>query len=245
VKATKARFYLWRGEKARALQYAKEVIAAEDAYSHGPIFTLANEVSMAGLSTSTPDLVMTPEHIFAVHNTALQGFLSPLFVSFGGLTQARQAIRDGFEATLHPNDIRSREPRNWEDKLNKQSQEKEYMFKKYLASETEIVQVIPLIRLAEMYLIAIECAPLAEANELLRTYRISRNMESLVDGSLSDEGAVYQRLEREYRKEFYGEGQMFFFYKRHRTSFYSWPLPFAVNVSKYKFPKPINQIIYE
>jgi hypothetical protein len=245
VKATKARFYLWQGEKAKALQQAKEVIAAVDAATHKPVFTIANEVSMTGGGASTPDLIMTSEHIFAVHNTALQKVLSSLFVSFGGLTQDRQAIRDGFETNLHPNDIRSKEPRNWEEKFNTQAQEKQYMFKKYLASDTEVVQVIPLIRLAEMYLIAIECAPLAEANELLRTYRISRNMESFVDGSLSNESAVYQRLEQEYRKEFYGEGQMFFFYKRHQVALYSWPVSFAVDVARYKFPKPINQMIYE
>jgi hypothetical protein len=245
VKATKARYYLWKGEKAKALQCAKEVIEAVDATTLAPVFTLANEASMTGINTSTPDLVMTSEHIFAVYNSALQGFLSPLFVSFGGLTQDRIAIREGFEANLHPNDIRSKEPRNWEEKLNTQTQQKEYVFKKYLKSDMVIVQVIPLIRLAEMYLIAIECAPPEEANEWLRAYRISRNMESLVDGSLTGESSVYQRMEQEYRKEFYGEGQMFFFYKRHRVTLYSWPTLFVLDASWYKFPKPIDQTIYE
>jgi hypothetical protein len=245
VKATKARYYLWIGEKAKALQYAKEVIAAVDATTHDPLFTLANEVSMTGINTSGPDLIMTSEHIFALHNSALQNILSPLFISFGGLTQERDAIREGFEASLHPNDIRSKEPRNWEEELNQQSREMEYMFKKYCLNDQETVQVIPLIRLAEMYLIAIECAPLDEANTLLRAFRISRNMESFVDGSLADEHAVYQRLEKEYRKEFYGEGQMFFFYKRHKVASYSWPKSFPVDVTKYKFPQPIDQIIYE
>jgi hypothetical protein len=245
VKATKARFHLWRGEKELALQHAREVIEAVDAATGNPVFTLANEVSMTGINTSTPDLVMTSEHIFAIHNSALQSILSPLFLSYGGLTQDRLAIRSGFEVNTHPNDIRAKEPRNWEEKLNAQTQQKEYFFKKYLASDTKTVQVIPLVRLAEMYLIAIECAPLPEANEWLRQFRISRNMESLVDASLVDESAVYRRLEREYRKEFYGEGQMFFFYKRHNVATYSWPLAFSVDVTRYKFPKPVDQIIYE
>ena len=245
VKATKARFHLWKGEKELALQYAKEIIEAAETKTGSPLFTLANEATMTGINLSAPDLIMTTEHIFAVHNSAMQGFLSPLFLSFGGLAQDRVAIRAAFEATVHPNDIRSKEPRNWEEKLNPQTQLKEYFFKKFLASDSKTVQVIPLVRLAEMYLIAIECASLPEANRWLREFRISRNMESLVDGSLVDEPTRYRCLEKEYRKEFYGEGQMFFFYKRHNVENYTWPAPFRVDAARYQFPRPIDQTIYE
>ncbi|MDR2414857.1 MAG: RagB/SusD family nutrient uptake outer membrane protein [Odoribacteraceae bacterium] len=245
VKATKARYHLWKGEKALALQHAREVIEAVDAMTSTPLFTLANEASMTGINASAPDLIMTSEHVFAIHNSALQSLLSSYFLSFGGLTQDRVAIRTAFETNIHPNDIRAKEPRNWEEKLNSQTQQKEYFFRKYLASETNTVQVIPIIRLAEMYLIAIECAALPEANEWLREFRISRNMESLIDGSLVDASSVYRFLEKEYRKEFYGEGQMFFFYKRNNVTTYSWPTAFPVDLTRYKFPRPIDQIIYE
>jgi hypothetical protein len=254
VKATKARYYSWRGEKTRALQYAKEVIEAVDLATSQSIFTLANEATMQGGIASTSgisssDLIMTSEHIFALHNVTLQSLLYSLFTTFSGLTQEKEPIRNAFEANIHPNDIRSKEPRNWEEKIDRnnlnEEEYKRYFLKKFLENDLKAVYVMPVIRLAEMYLIAIESAPLAEANNLLQTYRVSRNMESLVDGSLVSENTVYQRLEKEYRKEFYGEGQMFFFYKRHKVAHYSWPSAFPVDVAKYKFPKPEDQSIYE
>jgi hypothetical protein len=245
VKATKARYYLWKGDKTLALKHAKEVIDAVDATTGKPLFTLADEASMTGINLSSPDLIMTSEHIFAIHNTALQNILAPQFITLGGLTRDRTDIREAFEANTHPNDIRAKEPRNWEEKIDPRTSQRQYIFKKYLVDDSESVQVIPLVRLAEMYLIAIECAPLDEANELLRHFRISRNMESFLDNSLVDATSTRQRLEKEYRKEFYGEGQMFFYYKRHGIPYYSWPTPFTVDPSKYKFPKPNDQIIYE
>lgn len=64
-------------------------------------------------------------------------------------------------------------------------------------------QVVPLIRLSEMYLIAIESAPtLKEANALYIPYMKARN----VDASPLQQEQLMTEIIREYRREFFGEG---------------------------------------
>ncbi|MFR7822922.1 MAG: RagB/SusD family nutrient uptake outer membrane protein [Odoribacter splanchnicus] len=70
--------------------------------------------------------------------------------------------------------------------------------------------MIPLIRMSEMYLIAVECCKLGEASVYLNTFRNARNCNSL---ALTEDNRI-NILANEYKKEMLGEGQLFFFYKR-------------------------------
>ena len=70
--------------------------------------------------------------------------------------------------------------------------------------------MIPLIRMSEMYLIAVECCKLDEASVYLNTFRNARNCNSL---ALTEDNRI-NILANEYKKEMLGEGQLFFFYKR-------------------------------
>ena len=89
-------------------------------------------------------------------------------------------------------------------------------FKKYWKTETTAVEDVPLIRLAEMYFIVTENGN----TELFRNYRVARGLDILIDTALTETGEgmslkekIMMRREKEYRKDSYGEGQMFFFYK--------------------------------
>ncbi len=75
------------------------------------------------------------------------------------------------------------------------------------------LQILPLLRLSEMYLIVLETTnDLGEANSLYKTYMASHNVRVTDDfTSLTD---VRAEVLGEYRREFYGEGVMFFTYKR-------------------------------
>lgn len=87
----------------------------------------------------------------------------------------------------------------------------------------------PLIRLPEMYYIAAECEPNAEtAADYLNTVIISRggrntsvqvsNFDQIdtrqIYGQNTGKTVRINELMKEYVKEFYGEGQLFYFYKR-------------------------------
>ena len=79
--------------------------------------------------------------------------------------------------------------------------------------------LMPLIRLPEMYYIAAECRisgpdkDLGEARSLLQEVRKARAVYDELDANL-DEAGLMAQLEKEYRKEFICEGVVFYFYKR-------------------------------
>ncbi|MBR0523996.1 MAG: hypothetical protein IJK09_03455 [Prevotella sp.] len=75
------------------------------------------------------------------------------------------------------------------------------------------LQILPLIRLSEIYLIAMETTnDLTEANELYKTYMVSHNVN--ITTSYESLDMFRSQLESEYRREFYAEGVMFYVYKR-------------------------------
>lgn len=53
------------------------------------------------------------------------------------------------------------------------------------------------------------------------------------------------RVEKEYRKEFLGEGQMFFYYKRHNQTQWSVPQTTTVPEGAFVLPKPKGQLAFE
>ena len=72
-------------------------------------------------------------------------------------------------------------------------------------------QLVPLIRLLEVYLIAVETTPSAtEAATLFEIFKVSRGRNYAKD----IENGLEEELLNEYRRELIGEGQMFFTYKR-------------------------------
>lgn len=74
-------------------------------------------------------------------------------------------------------------------------------------------QIIPMLRLSEVYLIAMETSnDLEEVHNLYKTYMDDRGF-SLYTPFESLEAARTE-IENEYRREFFGEGQMFYVYKR-------------------------------
>ena len=79
--------------------------------------------------------------------------------------------------------------------------------------------LLPLIRLPEMYYIAAECyvtgpeKDLGEARRLLDEVRKARAIYESLDENL-DEVAMKSEIEKEYRKEFICEGVVFYFFKR-------------------------------
>lgn len=101
-------------------------------------------------------------------------------------------------------------------------------------------QVIPLLRLAEMYLIAMETAPSeSEANRLYKDFMLSRQMLVLQDLSLEE---LRQEIEKQYRRELFGEGQMFFYYKRHSASSMLWGRNSDLTEDNYIVPLPETEL---
>jgi hypothetical protein len=100
-------------------------------------------------------------------------------------------------------------------------------------------QVMPMLRLSEMYLIAMETGSVAQANSLFRDYRIARDVQPF---DLSSRREVLQEIEAEYRREFFAEGQMFAFYKRFRKANMLWGTK-SINEENYIVPLPDTEFI--
>lgn len=248
VLALKARFYHWIGEKEQAAKYAKEVI---DASNNNELrkFPLATEDDFINSNTQyTRNLVMSNEHIFSLHILKLQERLNnklPVYDNTVTFMVQDESVADiAFEEGLHPDDIRYKTSRNWREMIS--SSGTRYVLQKFLTNDTYTSpNLVPLLRVAEMYLIYMENVSLEEARKYFSLYRIARSLSQDVENEITDERSLLERLEKEYRKEFYGEGQMYYFYKRHNILSYTYPDPFSLPAAAYKIPLPEDQVVFE
>ena len=202
VQALLARVYLWEGKKTEAYNTAVAVI--NDASADFPFVT---EDEATG---SDPDRLFTSEVLFGLYNTSRERDLyNALFSS------ALQSYVRLFPAgTISSGRLSEwfNDQNDYRYKIWAVDQEQVYSQKfRTIDRDTRANYTVPLVRMGEMYLIAAECASsIDEAATWLNTLRNQRNSFSVaVD---SDNLANYIQLE--YRKEFMGEGQMFFYMKR-------------------------------
>lgn len=105
--------------------------------------------------------------------------------------------------------------------------------------------LLPMIRITEMYYILAESYASANPDEslrLLNIVRAARNLDALTfgEGSLPEAKTTYVmgELLKEYQREFIGEGQLWFFHKRQETDYIS------TAYTNYVFPMPENEIDY-
>lgn len=238
VKAAKARFYQWIGEPAKANELALEVIGVKNPDGTDK-FVLANE-SNSYSTGSGANLVMQCEHLLAVncsnHQKMVEGILTEGTKSAKLLSRPAD-INKIYENTVNPGDIRNVSGRYWKTDNSRN------LSLKYIGSgNIKGINMIPLMRLSEMYLILLENLPATEAASWFTAYRQARAMSVNV---IFNEATQAERVEMEFRKEFMGEGQMFFYYKRHNTLSYSIPGKFTVPANGYVIPKPKSQTMFE
>ena len=78
-------------------------------------------------------------------------------------------------------------------------------------------KLLPMIRLSEVYYMAAEANLSTRPEEswrLLNEVRVSRNLSALPESLKGDAGALLEQIANEYRKDCWGEGKLFYFYKR-------------------------------
>ena len=113
---------------------------------------------------------------------------------------------------------------------------------KYIDNDAE---VIPLIRLPEMYYIACEASTPSEAASYINAVRNKRGISKSKDVSCDTDELRLAALNREYRKEFYGEGQYFWFLKTHGITGTLTHSPEVTLVSEnFLFPLPDAEVEY-
>ena len=238
VKALQARVNLWFNKPQEAYEAAKTVIGAKN--TDGTLkYRLGTSADMA-----SGDYALTAEQIFAMYDFKLYTKYMENF-QIGVLKKG--TAETTIKTSLYGNtgtDIR--EANLWE-LVTQANQAKTYILRKYRLTETAPTHQtdykrIPLIRLSELYLIAAETAPAAEAQQYWADFRTVRNIT--VTTLSADKTVAQLEIVKEYRKEFYGEGQSFYAYKRldiQKPNFLF--LPTAVTTVNYVFPLPKTEII--
>lgn len=223
VRALQARVYLWEGSAASkelACKAAEEVISGFLAMD-GNLGSLNHFAWMTSSDVpSYPALAL--EQIFALNVATLRELTTEYYVEnyvdsdYAALYLVPEDVQTIYEGITS----------DWRSQLSLLSQTMSgaskagYTSKKYNQTSTFSYygNRVPLIRLPEMYYIAAECyatgatPDLSLAMERLNTVREKRGIYTPLE-NLDAEG-VMEEIAKEYRKEFLGEGVMFYFYKR-------------------------------
>ena len=242
VKALRARLYRYTGDKEKAYAEAKALIDAKDTNGQ-PVLSLAGTEELQAKYFALPS-----ECFLALNSHKLKEYLDKLMN-----TSSLRESTDRLEKDIFVGQSRGDNNRYiyWWNSKDKDSQGyiraillkyKQLEDGEDLYENDKITkkQVIPLIRLSEIYLIAIESAPsLSEANTLFQEYMRARNVAV---NDLS-ETALQEEILREYRREFYGEGQMFFTYKRLGAKQMLWKTDREISERDYIVPLPTSELV--
>ena len=215
VNALMARAYLWMGNTQRAGECARTVIE-KVSNEDKPLFPLVDADYMA---KNLPDGVFSPEVLFSLYNTSRESkvykeFFDPTLSVAKILTMAGNLTSGRVNTTYDDKD--DYRYRMWASTISN-SKEETYLNKYIDETEADSAYhyryMIPLVRVSELYLIAAECetdVPTA-LEKYFNPLRFSRNC---VNQSASTAEEMKSLIRAEYVREFVGEGQLFFYYKR-------------------------------
>ncbi len=230
VQALLARVHLYAGNTGEAMEYAENVIGS------GKV-TLNRDNSQ--------DHVMSSEVIFGVHVDKMEENVSEKITA-----TSQWVVNDPTEAFFNElmhiadgaNDNRIR---------NGFVREGASTTVYFLSSKFDqrglshsMTGMMPLLRLSEMYYIMTECTGDVE---WLNDVRDARAILPLP--AFSDNDAMMDALGIEYRKEFYGEGQLWYFYKRtvaDKDRFFNMSniFPGGIEDRHYQFNVPDNEYLF-
>lgn len=233
VQALLARVYLYRGDMRNARLCAEEVISGQNAV-----------MLMSSVADLDKDRLFSQELLFSLFVDNIgkisNAYFLPAAEEKGELKLKENYLKAIFEG----------------DKYGKKDSRYEYLFQdmegyprliKYQQLTTDRPTGryrVPMIRLSEMYYISAECSPTVDSAQIrINQVRTARRLPSLEFTSMQE---INDYLQKEYRREFYAEGQLFHYYKRRDVQI----IPDCeINISGktadvYVFPLPDREVEY-
>lgn len=201
VKAMLARAYQARGQYDKAVEKAQEVIDSGK-------FRLLDFESVDQSETSV-DLLFSDEHIFSLRNRELNTYSQSLHYDVVTSTSTT------FAALPFQNIASTYESNNDDVRYSKWFNLGDFV--KFMPDSTNIYpEKMPMIKLSEMYLLAAECTYKTDpqkALEYVNTLRAHR-IRSNKDWS----SITWNYILEEMRREYIGEGQLWYVYKRNNLN---------------------------
>lgn len=207
TKALLARLYLYKGDFPKAMEYAKAIIASNK-------FPLITRNTASDDPNFPKDRLFSQELVFSLFSTAITNTNNNLFV-YAGTPANTLWISTASKSTLYPgNDYRL----SWFDATSSASVTVPSKYYQNTGLPYQLQNIVPLLRVSEMYYIVAECAnnngDLTTGLSYLNKVRTSRNLSALTSATITDAGLLSNEIKKEYKKEFIQEGQTFFYYKR-------------------------------
>ena len=212
VKALAARINMYLGNKTKALGFAEEVI--RDAAKFFPFSTrdeVTGQAAVGSATASAQDRVLSSDILFSVYNVKRgEDIHEKLFSNTLEVKQLLAMTDNGYK-NLYPEegDLRTYQWQRKKDVLGNDI----LCMVKYEAMEVDgknYPYMIPVLRMAEMYLIAAECYAGVDDTKAFERLNALRNARQTSSVSTS----LTMHIEDEYKREFLGEGQLFWYYKR-------------------------------
>lgn len=206
VKALKARVLLYAGDKTGAAAAANEIInflKAKPYFTWTPFSEATN--------AANPDRIFSSENFFALSDYTLYTKQKALFDASLDDFNIYSPLLSRLNAVFESNDNDYRSLPSWRvPSVGGRTQKLFYKYEDVSNKEKTFRFQIPMLKMAEVYLIAAETAPTpADGIAFLNTLRFNRGLTNLAPTAV-----LAAEITKEYKKEFIGEGQLFFYYKR-------------------------------
>ena len=221
VAATLARAYQWKGgadNLAQALVYARKVIEEKK-------FSWVHYTSITSSNAYERDLLFASELLFRLNVLDMDDIIEPYFKEQTDKTKklspSEEMWDDIYEVSTKAYGQDWRHTYHWT-----YSGSDPYLSKFWQYENGTYKNFMPVLRWSEMYYIAAECLlngetkDLGKAREYMNTVREKRGIIIPIPEG-ADEATLETEIQKEYRKEFTCEGQLFYYYKRKMIS----PIP--------------------
>ena len=228
INAMLARVYSYAGEKDSAAMYACKVI---------------EECGLTLQSGNDNDPILSKEVILGLNMYELEDNLSEYFAVGEKMTTKYYLNIPTLNLIYESVGSESEDMRAKGTAFYRNNEQQCAISLKYVENKNGI---IPLIRLPEMYYIACEATEWGEdAAVYVNTVRNKRGISKAKDVSCDTDELRVAALNKEYRKEFYGEGQYFWFLKSHGIAGALAHCPEVVLVQEnFVFPLPDAEVEY-
>lgn len=244
-----ARVYLYKSDYADALTNAKIVIESK-------MFPWTNQDDFFSQDVKTRDRIFYKELIscWFIDNTNINNELTTLFTAsppvFSATTDQIATIYE--TAGAGADDWRYKQWFLATSSVSGSNAAERDVLQKYIENTTPIANLHPLVapamRLTEMYYIAAEASyNTGDQGSALSYYNTVRRQRGIGDSvtTVANKNAFNNMLLTEARKEFYGESQIFYMYKRLNVG-----IPVSSTYIKppsdkiFVFPIPIDELTY-
>ena len=221
VNALMARIYCYAGDATNAVACAQDVV---------------DNSGLALSSSNQDDPILFSECICALNMYHLSETLSSLWADGEKYTTQYFIRSERFNSYFEVSGDRREDMRTKSSAFYEHAAAKMALSRKY---NTNPKEAVPLIRLPEMYYILCEMTPdLAQAARYLNMVRNKRGYSRALNVNFADEASRIKALDREFRKEFYAEGQYWYFLKRHGITELVYDNSVVLSKERFVFPLP-------